>query len=151
MEAFTAWFNDSRPDNPLPVSALARAGIAHLWFESIHPFEDGNGRLGRAIGEKALAQGLDTSAITALAEMIQRHRKDYYAQLQRASLSNRIDEWLDWFVDIALAAQQRTLDRVHFLLAKAKLLDRLRGHINARQEKACSGCLPKAQTASGPA
>jgi hypothetical protein len=51
-------------------SALMRAGIAHLWFESIHPFEDGNGRLGRAIAEKALAQGLDAPAITALAETV---------------------------------------------------------------------------------
>lgn len=136
MEVFLAWFNDSRPTGCSPLSALARAGIAHLWFESIHPFEDGNGRLGRAIAEKALAQGLDAPAITALAESIQHHRKDYYMQLQRASLSNHLDEWLDWFSDIALAAQQRALDRVHFLLAKAKLLDHLRGRINARQEKA---------------
>ncbi|WP_213979750.1 Fic family protein [Sphingomonas sp. dw_22] len=136
MKAFISWFNDSRPDGPSQVSALARAGIAHLWFESIHPFEDGNGRLGRAIAEKALAQGLDVPAITAFAETVQRHRKDYYSQLQRASLSNDIDEWLGWFSDIVLAAQQRTLDRAHFLLTKTKLLDRLRGQINARQEKA---------------
>jgi len=136
MKAFIGWFNDSRPDGRSPVSVLARAGVAHLWFESIHPFEDGNGRLGRAIAEKALAQGLDAPAITALAETIQHHRKNYYTQLQCASLSNRIDEWLDWFSDIALAAQQRTLDRVHFLLAKTKLLDRLRDHLNSRQEKA---------------
>jgi len=136
MGAFIAWFNETGPAGLSPVSALTRAGIAHLWFESIHPFEDGNGRLGRAIAEKALAQGLDTPAITALAETVQRERKDYYAHLQQASLSNRIDGWLDWFSDIALAAQQRTRDRVHFLLAKAKLLDRLRSRINVRQEKA---------------
>jgi Fic family protein len=135
MKAFIAWFNDSGMDSLSPVGAVARAGIAHLWFESVHPFEDGNGRLGRAIAEKALAQGLDAPAITALAEIIQRHRKDYYMQLQQASLSNHIDEWLDWFTSIALEAQQRTLDRV-YLLAKAQLLDRLRGQINARQEKA---------------
>ena len=136
MKTFITWFNNSEPGSPSPVSALARAGVAHLWYESIHPFEDGNGRMGRAIAEKALAQGLDAPAITALAETIQRHRKDYYTQLQQASLSNHIDEWLDWFSGIALEAQQRALDRVHFLLAKAKLLDRLRGQINARQEKA---------------
>jgi len=136
MKAFIAWFNDSRPDGPSPTGALARAGVAHLWFESIHPFEDGNGRLGRAIAEKVLAQGLDAPAITALAGTIQRHRKDYYAQLQRASLSNQINEWMDWFSDIALEAQQRTLDRVNFLLSKAKLLGRLQDKINARQEKA---------------
>jgi Fic family protein len=136
MKTFIAWFNESGPAGSSPVGALARAGIAHLWFESIHPFEDGNGRLGRAIAEKALAQGLDAPAITALAETIQNRRKDYYTQLQRASLSNHVDEWLDWFSDVAFAAQRRTLDRVHFLLAKARLFHRLRGLLNTRQEKA---------------
>lgn len=136
MAGFIAWFNASAPDGNTPVSALTRAGMAHLWFESIHPFEDGNGRLGRAIAEKALAQCLDAPAITALAEIIQRHRKAYYKHLQRASLSNQIDGWLSWFADIAVAAQQRTIERVQFLIAKSRLLERLRGQINARQEKA---------------
>jgi Fic family protein len=105
MKAFMAWFNDSRP-GPSPVSALTRAGIAHLWFESIHPFEDGNGRLGRAIAEKALDQGLDAPAITSLAETVQRHRKDHYTQLKHASLSNRIDDWLECFSDIAPPIQR---------------------------------------------
>ena len=136
MGAFIQWFNTSSPAGEAPVSGLARAGIAHLWFESIHPFEDGNGRLGRAIAEKALAQWLDAPAITALAETIQRNRKAYYEQLQRASISNRIDEWLTWFCGIALAAQQRTIERVEFLIGKSRLLERLRGKINERQEKA---------------
>lgn len=71
-----------------------------------------------------------------LAEAIQRHRKAYYEQLQRASLSNRIDEWLAWFADIALAAQACTIERVRLLIAKSHLLERLRGQLNARQEKA---------------
>jgi Fic family protein len=133
--AFVRWFNASGPDGAQPVSVLVRAGIAHLWFESIHPFEDGN-RIGRAVAEKALAQWLDAPAITALAEMIQRERKAYYLQLQRASQSNQIDEWLTWFAEIALAAQQRTIERVEFLIAKSHLLERLRGKINPRQEKA---------------
>ena len=136
MAAFVRWFNDSAPDGTQPTSVLARAGVAHLWFESIHPFEDGNGRLGRAIAEKALAQSLDAPAITTLAETIQRHRKAYYEQLQRGSLSNRIDEWLVWFAEIALTAQERTIERVRFLIAKSHLLERLRGQLNTRQEKA---------------
>lgn len=136
MSAFIRWFNDSAPDGARPVSVLARAGIAHLWFESVHPFEDGNGRIGRAIVQKALAQWLDAPAINALAEMILRERKAYYAQLQRASQTIQIDEWLTWFAEIALAAQQRTIERVEFLIAKSRLLERLRGQINPRQEKA---------------
>ena len=136
MKRFADWFNDSAPNGPHPLPAITRAGIAHLWFESVHPFEDGNGRIGRAISEKALAQSLETPTLTALAETIHRHRKDYYGALQLASQSNRIEPWLTWFADIVLEAQERTLTRVRFLIEKTKLLDRLRGQLNQRQEKA---------------
>lgn len=136
MQAFIAWFNETTPKGTKPLPAITRAGIAHIWFESIHPFEDGNGRIGRAVAEKALAQTIEAPTLTALAETIHRHRKDYYAQLQRASQSNHIDEWLSWFADIVLEAQERTLTRIRFLIEKTRLLDRLRIQINERQEKA---------------
>jgi len=60
---------------------LEQAGIAHLWFETIHPFEDGNGRLGRALAEKDLAQSLETSVVTGLAATINTHKKAYYDEL----------------------------------------------------------------------
>jgi Fic family protein len=136
MQVFVAWFNETTPKGAKPLPAITRAGIAHIWFESIHPFEDGNGRIGRAVAEKALAQTIEAPTLTALAETIHRHRKDYYAQLQRASQSNRIDEWLSWFADIVLEAQERTLTRIRFLIEKTRLLDRLGDQINERQEKA---------------
>ena len=136
MQSFFDWFNSSGPDSKGPLGAITRAGISHLWFESIHPFEDGNGRIGRAIAEKALAQALDAPTLTALAKTIHRHRKDYYAALHRASHSLEIDEWLSWFGEIVLEAQNRTLAEVRFLIAKTHLFDRLQGQINARQEKA---------------
>ena len=136
MSRFIAWFNDSAPSSPNPLPAITRAAIAHLWFESVHPFEDGNGRIGRAIAEKALAQNLAAPTLTALAETINRHRKAYYAALQLASQSNDIDAWLAWFADIVVEAQERTIARIRFLIDKTRLLDRLRGEINERQEKA---------------
>lgn len=138
MQAFIQWFNDSAPAGDKPLSAITRAGIAHLWFESIHPFEDGNGRIGRAIAEKALAQALEAPTLTALAETIHRHRKNYYAELQRASTTNEVDDWLVWFADIVLEAQARTIARIRFLIEKTRMFDRLRGQMNARQEKALS-------------
>ena len=105
-------------------------------FLEIHPFEDGNGRIGRAIAEKALAQNLAAPTLTALAETIHRHRKAYYAALQLGSQSNDIDAWLTWFADIVIEAQARTITRIRFLIEKTRLLDRLRGEINGRQEKA---------------
>ena len=58
MDAFVIWFNESAPDGKRPLPALTRAGITHLYFVSIHPFEDGNGRIARALAEKSLAQNL---------------------------------------------------------------------------------------------
>ena len=136
MSRFIAWFNSSAPSSPKPLPAITRAAISHLWFESIHPFEDGNGRIGRAIAEKALAQSLSAPTLTALAETIHRHRKAYYAALHTGSQSNNIDPWLAWFADIVIEAQARTITRIRFLIDKTRMLDRLRGEINGRQEKA---------------
>ena len=116
--------------------ALTRAGIAHLYFESVHPFEDGNGRIGRAIAEKALAQGFGQPTLTALAATILLRRKAYYAALEAANKSNEVTLWLAWFAGIVIEAQRRATAHVDFLLEKTRLLDRLRGQINSRQEKA---------------
>ncbi len=136
MARFLDWFSRTAPggDNPLP--AVTRAGIAHLWFESIHPFEDGNGRIGRAIAEKALAQGLSSPVITGMAGTLLKHRKAYYAALEHASQELEITDWLVWFADKAVEAQQRTLAQIELILAKAQMFERLRGQLNARQEKA---------------
>lgn len=135
MDAFFAWFNRTAPTGPEPLPALTRAGVAHLYFETIHPFEDGNGRIGRAISEKALAQGLGGPTLTALAATILARRPAYYSMLERSSKSNDIDAWLAWFAGIGLEAQRRTRAQVAFLIDKSKLLERLRGHLNERQEK----------------
>jgi len=136
MSRFIAWFNESAPSSPNPLPAITRTAISHLWFESIHPFEDGNGRIGRAIAEKALAQSLAAPTLTALAETIHRHRKAYYAALNLGSQSNDINAWLTWFADVVIEAQARTITRIRFLIEKTRLFDRLHGEINERQEKA---------------
>ncbi len=136
MARFIEWFNHAPPQGKRPLAALTRAGIAHLYFESIHPFEDGNGRIGRAISEKALAQAGGQPALTGLSPVILIRRKAYYAALAAASRGNEITPWLLWFAQIALEAQKRSLAQVEFVLQKTRLLDRLRGHLNARQEKA---------------
>ncbi len=136
MARFIKWFNRTSPDGKEPLPALTRAGIAHLYFESIHPFEDGNGRIGRAIAEKALAQSTGHPTLTALAATMLIRRKAYYEALAAASKTNELTKWLSWFAGIAIEAQRRTTVRVEFLIEKTRLLDRLRGQINDRQEKA---------------
>ncbi|MCD2175031.1 Fic family protein [Rhizobium sp. C4] len=135
MNMLIKWLDETSPKGRRPLGALARAGIAHLWFESIHPFEDGNGRIGRAIAESALAQAISTPTFNALSKSLLKHRKDYYARLEAASRTLAINDWLSWFADRALEAQASTDDLVRFLIEKTKLMDRLRGFLNERQEK----------------
>src|SRR5262249_95994 len=135
MDAFVAWFNATAPGGKRPLPALTRAGIAHLYFVSIHPFEDGNGRIARALAEKSLAQNLAQPSLLPLAWTIARSRKAYYDALERSNKNNKITTWLGYFADTALEAQRNTLRRVEFYVAKTKFYDRLRGQLNARQEK----------------
>lgn len=136
MAAFIAWFNQTAPTGEAPLLPIERAGLAHLWFECIHPYEHGNGRIGRAVSEKALAQGRQRPVFTSLAGALLRHRKDYYRELKLASSTLNADRWLNWFADVALEAQERSLKQVEFMLAKTRLFDRLAGQLNPRQEKA---------------
>ena len=136
MVQFIDWFTRTAPDGVDSLPALTRAGIAHLYFESIHPFEDGNGRIGRAISEKALSQCLGQPTLTALAATMLLRRKAYYTALEAANKDNEITSWLSWFAGITIEAQRRTAARVEFLIDKTKLLDGLRSWLNGRQEKA---------------
>ncbi len=136
MGRFVAWFCRTAPGQEEPLPALTRAGIAHLYFESIHPFEDGNGRIGRALAEKALAQSVGQPTLTALAATILARRKNYYEALEAANKQNEITGWLAWFAATTIEAQRRAIALVEFLIDKTKLLDRLKGQLNDRQEKA---------------
>ena len=136
MKAFITWFNDTAPGSKRPLQPVTRAGIAHIYFVSIHPFEDGNGRIGRAIAEKALAQGLGQPSLIALAYALERKRKDYYGALERNNKGTEIADWLTYFGDTILEAQHSTIERVEFLIAKARLYERVRGQLNGRQAKA---------------
>jgi len=133
MTAFLEWFDRTGPSGPEPLPPLARAGTAHLYFLSVHPFEDGNGRIGRAISEKALAQSLGAPTLTALAATLLARRRAYYDNLETSNKRNDIGGWLAWFAGIALEAQQRTRAQVEFLIDQTKLLDRLRDELNERQ------------------
>lgn len=109
MARFLDWFNGESRDQP---SAI-RAGIAHLWFETLHPFEDGNGRIGRAVLDLAMAQettpqNTSTSRLWAVSRVFEARRADYYAQLERAQKGNLdITDWLVWATQCAIDAQKQ--------------------------------------------
>lgn len=135
MKRFIAWFNDTAPGGKHPLPPLTRAGLAHLYFVCVHPFEDGNGRIGRALAEKSLAQNLGQPSLIALAYTIERKRKDYYAALERNNKGIEITGWMKYFANTVLEAQTNTIKRVDFYVAKAKFYERLRGKLNERQDK----------------
>lgn len=135
MERFWEWFAATAPRGQTPLPILTRAGIAHLYFVSIHPFEDGNGRIGRALAGKVISEGLGHAALIALSRVINRGRKTYYAMLERSNKGNEITDWLVYFAQTVLDAQAHAQALVEFLIAKTRFYDRLRGQFNERQEK----------------
>jgi Fic family protein len=135
MEKFMQWFNESAPDGQEPLSPLVRAGIAHIYFVSIHPFEDGNGRIGRAIVEKTLSQNMGQPILIALSSSINDKRRDYYDTLAAQSKENDITEWLLYFGKTIIDAQQQTIRQVDFIITKAKFFDAHKENLNPRQLK----------------
>lgn len=135
MKAFITWCNATAPDGETPLPPLTRSGLAHLYFESIHPFEDGNGRIGRALSEKALAQGLGQPTLIALARIIEQGRKRYCDALEAASRTMEVTGWLKYFAETVLTAQQESLRLVSFTIAKARLYERFGDRFNQRQAK----------------
>ncbi|GBL59301.1 cell division protein Fic [Pseudomonas citronellolis] len=118
--AFLDWFASSRAD--VALDPLLRAGIAHFWFVTLHPFDDGNGRLTRAITDLALAQG-EQQAIRfyAMSASILEDRRGYYRILessQKASLD--ITAWLEWFLATLLKSLEQALARIDRVLGKAR-------------------------------
>ncbi len=95
MQAFLEWFN--RRDEP---EGLLRAGLAHLWFVTIHPFEDGNGRVARAVADQALAQSEDSGQrFYSMSSQIRKERSDYYNMLERSQKGALdVTDWLVWFL-----------------------------------------------------
>lgn len=136
MNRFIEWFNETAPvKEPEIQHAPVRSAVAHLYFETIHPFEDGNGRIGRAIAEKALSQGLDRPVLLSLSETIESNKKAYYIALQKGQRSNEITDWIHYFVNLVHQAQLRAEELIEFTLRKVKYFDRFDNLLNARQKK----------------
>ncbi|MCL4636194.1 Fic family protein [Burkholderia sp.] len=133
IERFLAWLN-APPAEPL----LIRAGLAHLWFVTLHPFDDGNGRIARALGDLVLARAdRSPQRFYSLSAQIQRERNAYYDVLERTQRGSLdVTEWLAWFLNTlgrAIDHAHTTLDAV---LIKARFWQRYAGvAMNERQIK----------------
>ena len=172
MDRFLAWFESTRPiaagTATATVNGIARAALVHLWFESIHPFEDGNGRLGRALADMALAQDMhaqDPQAnpalvrVYGLAHQMLKTRAAYYDALNHAqrlrdiapkATSMDVTPWVQWFVQAftqACIASQAVVmnatEKAQFRLRAAQC------HINPRQRKVLERLLEAGHVRSG--
>lgn len=133
MARFLSWVEEDTETPP-----LLRAGIAHLWFVTLHPFDDGNGRIARAIGDLLLARADGSSKrFYSLSDQIQRERKGYYEILERTQKGSMdVTSWLAWFLDALCRAQERAQGTLDAVLAKARFWQRWGGaSLNERQVK----------------
>ena len=134
MKRFIQWFNETGPGGKQEIKkAPVRSAIAHLYFETIHPFEDGNGRIGRAIAEKALSQTIGHPVVLSLSRTIEAKMNIYYSSLERAQQSNETTPWVEYFVRTALDAQIEAETEIDFTLKKTRFFDRFRDQLNDRQ------------------
>jgi Fic family protein len=127
--AASASFNANKDKiHPIKIATLF-----HGKFEQIHPFEDGNGRIGRAIAEKALSQGIGRPVMLSLSKTIESNKKRYYLELEKAQYSMEINSWLRYLVEMILEAQIDSEYQIDFTLKKVKFFDRFRNLLNDRQ------------------
>lgn len=142
MRRFIQWFNDTAPNGKHEIKkAPIRSAIAHLYFESIHPFEDGNGRIGRAIAEKALSQTIGRPVLLSLSQTIEADKKAYYSALETAQRSNEITPWMEYFIGTILKAQIQAKNLIDFTLKKTKFFDQYKERLSERQLKAINKML----------
>ena len=139
MNDFLLWLNVDQQNDP-----VIKAGLAHLWFVTIHPFEDGNGRIARAVGDMALARAeRSVQRYYSLSAQIQCERKDYYDLLevtQKGSMD--VTGWLEWFLGCLLRAVQGADDKLSSVLKKAVYWRRWSGTpMNDRQIKSINRLL----------
>jgi Fic family protein len=142
MRSFLDWFNGT--EDSAAIDGILRAGIAHLWFESIHPFADGNGRIGRAIIDMAISQDMRlASRLHGVSMELQRRQTDYYSALNDARRgTGDATEWLVWFAGSFWESCRTSIAIIDEPLVRAKFWNQHRNvELNARQRKALNRML----------
>lgn len=133
MANFLSWFEQQGEADP-----LLTAGLVHLWFVTIHPFDDGNGRIARAIADMALARSENNSQrFYSMSAQIRRDRNDYYTMLEETQKGGLdVTRWQEWFLGCLLRAVEGSQEMLGSILLKARFWEHLaREPLNERQIK----------------
>lgn len=137
MQRMITWFNQSQGQ----IDGLVRAAVVHLWLEAIHPFEDGNGRIGRALCDLALAQDAQSNQrLFSLSHQLLERRNEYYDELQAATGkgSLHVTAWVQWFAQRMQAACEHSVEQMHTALGKTRYWAQVQAshpHTTASQRK----------------
>ncbi len=131
MAAFLSWFNSESGIDP-----VLKAALVHFWFVTVHPFDDGNGRIGRAIAELALARADQTSErFYSMSSQIETERKAYYAALEFTQKGTAdITRWMEWFLECLGRSIEQAEGTLAGVLKKARIWEKInQGSVNDRQ------------------
>jgi Fic family protein len=138
MDEFLVWLNQEQSDTDYPVYDYLKAAIAKFWFVTIHPFDDGNGRLSRILAERCLARADDTDIrLYSISSEMVRKKSDYYQVLEKTQKGEGdLTEWIVWFLNCVQAAAQTSLQRLEKVRYATQFWDQHRAHVfNERQRK----------------
>ena len=133
MTKFLTWFDQSEDVDP-----FAKAGVAHLWFVTIHPFDDGNGRIARAIADMALARSENSrQRFYSMSTQIQHERKQYYATLEATQKFDlNVTRWQEWFLGCLVRAVEGAQETLGSVLQKSRFWEQfVQQPLNERQIK----------------
>jgi len=134
MKNFVKWYNAFKPKGNI-LKIIIKTAITHLYFESVHPFEDGNGRIGRALIEKCLSESLDKQIIMSISQTIEKNRSKYYDELKKVQSTLEIDSWLLYFSQLLIDSQQNAIEILEFSVKKTQFFDKNKQLLNTRKTK----------------
>lgn len=133
MDQFIYWWNKTINSSKLGI--LARTSISHLYFESIHPFEDGNGRIGRMLALKSIFERIGSAQFILLSQIIEQNKKQYYEQLEVNNKDLEINSWAKYFANELINASKASVELIHFISKKTRFYDHYKSLLNERQTK----------------
>lgn len=142
IHQFTDWYHKfSAKELGKMGEAMVFSAIVHLYFETLHPFEDGNGRIGRALAEKSLAERLEMPVFISLSKAIEKDKNRYYSELKKAQRNSHITDWIYYFLGILNEALLDSQNVVLFTMKKVNFFNRFKEMLNERELKAINKML----------
>ncbi|AZA48899.1 Fic family protein [Chryseobacterium carnipullorum] len=134
---FLKWYNDFEMSDIGKIGeGVVLSALGHLYFETLHPFEDGNGRIGRALAEKALSEKLETPVFISISKSIEKDKNRYYEELKQAQRNLEVNSWMLYFCSILQDALLDSKNQALFTLKKTLFFDQFKSQLNERELKA---------------